>query len=127
MRMKERVESWAQIIKSDLNIVYYAYKDPRVPIHIKLLGAAIVAYALSPIDLIPDFIPVIGYLDDLLIVPLGIKLMILLLPEDIKNEYREALEKEENEELPKSRAGAIAVIMIWGIVIILILRKILYG
>lgn len=83
----------------------------RAPSHAKAVAAATVAYALSPIDLIPDFVPVLGYLDDLIIVPLGIMLAIRLIPEATLAELRR--EAEATGRLPKSKAGLIAIIVIW--------------
>jgi uncharacterized membrane protein YkvA (DUF1232 family) len=82
-----------------------------VPWYAKAVGACVVAYALSPIDLIPDFIPVLGYLDDLVLVPLGLLLMLRLIPADILAEHR--LAAAEIAERPVSRAGAVAVIAVW--------------
>src|SRR5204862_1163055 len=82
------MENWARLVKRDIHAIYLASRDPRVPWHAKALAIAVAGYALSPIDLIPDFIPVLGYLDDLIIVPLGIWLVIWLIPEEIMVEYR---------------------------------------
>jgi uncharacterized membrane protein YkvA (DUF1232 family) len=78
--MRERLKRWAGTLKRDVHALYLASRDPRVPWYAKAIGIAVAAYAASPIDLIPDFIPVIGYLDDLIIVPLGIALVIRLIP-----------------------------------------------
>ena len=75
--MLSRIKGWARRLKRDSHAVYLAARDPRVPWHVKLLALAVAGYALSPIDLIPDFIPVVGYLDDLVIVPLGVWLVLL--------------------------------------------------
>src|SRR6478672_12661570 len=83
-----RLKQWARLIKRDVHALYFAARDPRVPWYAKALAAAVAAYALSPIDLIPDFIPVVGYLDDLIIVPLGIRLVISLIPDELMAEYR---------------------------------------
>src|SRR5262249_19115072 len=78
--MLERAKLWARAIKRDVLALWIAARDPRVPWYAKALAMAVAAYALSPIDLIPDFIPVLGYLDDLVIVPLGILLVVALIP-----------------------------------------------
>ena len=83
-RLKER----ARAFHREVYAVYLACKDPRTPWYAKFLGAIIVAYAVSPIDLIPDFIPVIGYLDDLLIVPLGVALLLKMIPKEVLEECR---------------------------------------
>src|SRR5271170_7906030 len=99
----------ARKLKQDVVAVALAMRDPRVPWYAKALGACIVAYALSPIDLIPDFVPVIGYLDDLVLVPLGLLLMLRLIPADVLAEHRAAAIIER----PVSYAGAAAVILVW--------------
>ena len=78
--MLEQAKKWARAIRRDVVAVWIAARDPRVPWYAKALALAVAAYALSPIDLIPDFIPVLGYLDDLIIVPLGILLVVRLIP-----------------------------------------------
>lgn len=105
------VREWARSIKRDVYALYLAARDPRVPWYAKLVAAAVAAYALSPIDLIPDFVPVLGYLDDLLIVPLGIVLAIKLIPPEVMAEHRAAAAREQAR--PASWAGAVAVIATW--------------
>ena len=90
--MKERLERWAQVAKREIRFLRLAASDPRVPWYAKALCVAIAAYALSPIDLIPDFIPVLGYLDDLVLVPLGIWLAIRLIPREVRDELRQRAE-----------------------------------
>jgi uncharacterized membrane protein YkvA (DUF1232 family) len=98
-------------LKQDVVAVALAMRDPRVPWYAKAIGALVVAYALSPIDLIPDFIPVIGYLDDLVLVPLGLLLMLRLIPAEVLAEHRVAA--AAIAERPVSYAGAAAVIVVW--------------
>jgi uncharacterized membrane protein YkvA (DUF1232 family) len=109
--MLQKLRGWAHAIKVDLVAVWLASRDPRVPWYAKAVAGAAAAYALSPIDLIPDFIPVIGYLDDLIIVPLLIMLAIRLTPAELMAEFR--AEAVHREELPHSHAGAIGIVMIW--------------
>ena len=111
MKIREKVSNWARRVKLDIVALYFAARDRRTPLLAKAGSVAVVAYALSPIDLIPDFIPVIGYLDDLLIVPLGILLAVRLVPASLMAEFR-ALAKG-SERLPKNMAGAVAIICIW--------------
>src|SRR5262249_16452 len=85
--MLARLKQWSRLIKRDTHAIYLAARDPRVPWYAKALGIAVAAYALSPIDLIPDFIPVLGYLDDAIIVPLGIALVVKLIPADVMAEH----------------------------------------
>ena len=87
-RVLIRTKRWARAVKRDLAAIWLAARDPRVPWYAKLMAAAVLAYALSPIDLIPDFIPVLGYLDDLVIVPVGIMLTMRLIPADLLSEFR---------------------------------------
>jgi uncharacterized membrane protein YkvA (DUF1232 family) len=101
----------ARRLKQDVVAVALAMRDPRVPWYARALGACIVAYALSPIDLIPDFIPVIGYLDDLVLVPLGLLLMLRLIPAEVLAEHRAAA--ASLAERPVSYAGAAGVIVVW--------------
>jgi uncharacterized membrane protein YkvA (DUF1232 family) len=106
-----RLRAWAQTIKRDVHAVWLAARDPRVPWHAKALAVCIAAYALSPIDLIPDFIPVLGYLDELIILPLAILLVVRLIPPPIMAEHRATAAATELK--PRSIAGAIAVVAIW--------------
>lgn len=109
--MLSRIKVWARAIKTDVHAVYLAARDPRVPWFAKALAIAVTAYALSPIDLIPDFIPVLGYLDDLLIVPLGILLVVRLVPADVMAEYR--IKAREAAKRPVSKVGMITIIGLW--------------
>ena len=93
----KRIRQWARMIKRDVNAIAFAARDPRVPWYAKAIAAAVVAYALSPIDLIPDFIPVLGYLDDLVIVPAGILLTVRLIPADLLSEFRAQAEKRSDQ------------------------------
>jgi uncharacterized membrane protein YkvA (DUF1232 family) len=111
----KRLKGWAERIKTDTWALYLASSDPRVPWYAKLLAGLIIAYALSPIDLIPDFIPVVGYLDDLLLVPAGIALAARLIPRDVLEEHRAQARRRLGERHPHSRLGAILVVAVWGI------------
>ncbi|MBS3848884.1 YkvA family protein [Devosia sp. J2-20] len=107
----DRARQWARTIKRDVIAVWLAARDVRTPMAVRILAAAIAAYALSPIDLIPDFIPVLGYLDDLLIVPLGIVAVVKLIPAPLFAEFRAAASQIAAK--PVSRLGMLAVILIW--------------
>jgi uncharacterized membrane protein YkvA (DUF1232 family) len=109
--MLSHMKKWARAVSRDAHAIYLASRDPRVPWYAKVLAIAVAGYALSPIDLIPDFIPVLGYLDDLIIVPLGIWLVVSLIPEEIMAEYR-AIANEAGQR-PVSRAGMVVIIMLW--------------
>jgi uncharacterized membrane protein YkvA (DUF1232 family) len=106
-----RIRIWARNLRRDSHAIYLASRDPRVPWYAKALAVAVAAYALSPIDIIPDFIPVVGYLDDLVIVPLGIWLVVSLIPDEVMAECR--AKADEIGQRPVSRAGMIAVIVMW--------------
>jgi uncharacterized membrane protein YkvA (DUF1232 family) len=107
----DRAKRWARSIKRDVVALWIAARDRRVPWYAKAASAAVAAYALSPIDLIPDFVPVLGYLDDLLIVPLGILLAVRLVPADLMMGFRAAAVAREGR--PVSRVGASAIITLW--------------
>lgn len=115
----------AQRIRRDSLTVYFAARDPRTPLLVRLLALAVAAYALSPIDLIPDFIPVLGYLDDLLLLPLGILLVIRLTPAEVIAVSREKAGQLSSR--PVSKAAAVAIIALWlacAAAVILWLRKV---
>jgi uncharacterized membrane protein YkvA (DUF1232 family) len=122
--MLSRLKIWARTLGRDSHAVYLASRDPRVPWHAKLLAIAVAGYALSPIDLIPDFIPILGYLDDLIIVPLGIWLVVSLIPDEVMAECR--AEADAAAMRPASRAGMIVIMTVW-IVSALILVRIGYA
>ena len=107
----ERLKAWARGLKRDVLALYRSARDPRVPWYAKAVAGLVAAYALSPIDLIPDFVPVLGYLDDLLIVPAGIWLAIRLIPADVLAEHRAAVSADASR--PVSRAAAVAIIAVW--------------
>jgi uncharacterized membrane protein YkvA (DUF1232 family) len=110
-RMASKLMDWARATKRDVHAIYLAARDPRVPWYAKALALCVARYALSPIDLIPDFIPVIGYLDDLVIVPLGILAVVKLIPPEIMAEHRAAAAIAS--ERPISHAAATVIVLIW--------------
>ena len=109
--MLERTKQWARAVKRDVHALYRCSRDPRVPWYAKGLALLVAGYALSPIDLIPDFIPVVGYLDDVILVPLGVVLVIKLIPPGIMAEHR-ALAAAAADR-PVSRRAAITIVVIW--------------
>lgn len=119
----DTAKQWARAIKRDVHAVWLAARDPRTPWLAKALALAVAGYAVSPIDLIPDFIPVIGYLDDLIIVPLGIMLVVRIIPPDVMDEHREAATKATGR--PVSRLAAGIVIAIWITCAVLLARALL--
>lgn len=106
-----RLKEWARRIKRDAVAVYFAARDPRTPWMARVLAVAVAAYALSPIDLIPDFIPVLGYLDDVLIVPLGLWLVIRFIPPDVLKASRE--KAAALLARPRSYVAAAWIVGIW--------------
>src|SRR5258707_3759596 len=109
--MLSRIKTWARGLNRDGHAIYLASRDPRVPWYAQVLAIAVAAYALSPIDLIPDFIPIVGYLDDLIILPFGIWLVVSLIPAEVMVEYR--AKANEIWQRPTSRAGMAAIILLW--------------
>lgn len=105
------IKSWAGKLKRDILTLWLAARDPRVPRPAKILAGVVAAYALSPFDLIPDFVPVLGYLDDLILVPLGVAWAISMIPRELLFELRERA--GDGRHRPVSRAGAAAVMLIW--------------
>ncbi|MDA0240075.1 MAG: DUF1232 domain-containing protein [Proteobacteria bacterium] len=106
-----RLKNWARVIKRDVHALYLASRDPRVPWYAKAVAVAVAAYAFSPIDLIPDFIPVIGYLDDLILLPLGVLLVVKLIPPEIMAEHRAAADTARQR--PVSRTASVVIVCIW--------------
>jgi uncharacterized membrane protein YkvA (DUF1232 family) len=109
--MLRAIKDWARTIRRDVHALYLAARDPRTPWYAKAFALVIAAYALSPIDLIPDFIPVLGYLDELILLPLAIRLAIRLVPAEVMAEHRAAALAAEHR--PVSRAGAAGVMALW--------------
>ena len=107
----ERLRGWARMLKRDIVVMWLAARDPRVPLPVKLLAGLVAGYALSPIDLIPDFIPVLGLLDDLLLVPLGIWLVLRLIPSELLAELR--LAAGEQKWPGPARNAALLIIGFW--------------
>ena len=105
--------------------LYLAYKDPRVPLRIKVVILLVIAYLLSPIDLIPDFIPVIGYLDDFLLITVGIPILLKMVPKEIIDEHRENAKTKFSEGMPKSKFAALIIVLIWVLAAIIILNFII--
>jgi uncharacterized membrane protein YkvA (DUF1232 family) len=109
--MIERAKQWARVVKRDVHALYLAGRDPRVPWYVKALALCVAGYALSPIDLIPDFVPVLGYLDDVILVPLGVLLVVKLIPREIMAEHRALAAAAQDR--PASHAAAIVIAMVW--------------
>lgn len=117
----------AKKLKTDIPALFLAIKDNDTPILAKVFAGITVAYALSPIDLVPDFIPVIGYLDDIILLPVLVALTIKLIPRDVLERNRKQAEGMWQEGKPKKWYYAVPIIVIWLIIIWLILKAVLGG
>lgn len=115
--MLARLRAWARVVKRDVLALWLAMRDPRVPWYAKAFAALVAGYALSPIDLIPDVVPVLGYLDDLVLVPLGILLAVRLVPAAVMADLRRRAEIAFATGRPSSRAAAAVVLVLWGIAV----------
>jgi uncharacterized membrane protein YkvA (DUF1232 family) len=122
-RILERLKEWARSLKRQSLMVYFAARDARTPVVVRLLALGIAAYALSPIDLIPDFIPVLGYLDDLIIVPLGVALVIRLIPAEVAEAAK--LKAAEASSQPVSFAAGFFIVLLWLLAAIVVGRWLL--
>ncbi|MHB1393798.1 MAG: YkvA family protein [Clostridia bacterium] len=114
----------SKILKRDIMAIYIACRRPEMPWYVKLLAVIIIGYALSPIDLIPDFIPVLGYLDDLILLPLGIGLIVKLIPNEVLEDCRQEAEVKYGGKKPDNWIFGIIIIMIWAMIIWLLVLKI---
>lgn len=112
INLRDRLRTWAREINRDVHALYLAAREPRVPWYAKAAAIAVAAYALSPIDPIPDFIPVLGYLDDLVIVPVGILLAIRLVPSELMAEFRAAAVGADGERV-LGKYGAAVIVVLW--------------
>ena len=110
--MPDRLRGWARALKRDVLALYIAARDPRTPWLARMVALVVTAYALSPIDLIPDFIPVLGYVDDLILLPFGIYLAVKLIPEPLWHEFQTQVEKS-SINLPKSWPAVLAIGLFW--------------
>jgi uncharacterized membrane protein YkvA (DUF1232 family) len=107
------LKTMAKKLKANLMVMYLAYRDPRVPWFTKIFAICVVAYAFSPVDLIPDFIPIVGYLDDLILVPLGIYIALRLFPKEVLEEYRTKAEEQRKLDKPKNWITGTLIIALW--------------
>ncbi len=124
MKLLDRWKQWANALKIEVYTLLLACRDPETPWPAKALAAVVVAYALSPIDLIPDFIPVFGYLDDMIVVPLGIALVLRMIPPEISARYRLEARRIERGRTRSGRIMAVIIIAVWLFVLFLVVRAI---
>lgn len=116
MTLIARLKAWARQIKAELAVIASAARDPRTPWYAKALALAVVAYAVSPIDLIPDFIPVLGLLDDAILIPIGLLAVKRLIPASVISDHRQRVAL--STRLPASRTAAVAIVAIWAAALI---------
>ena len=109
--MWRRLKDWARAIRRDVHALWLAARDPRTPWYARAFALAIAAYALSPIDVIPDFVPVLGYLDEVILLPPAILLAVRLVPPELMAEHRAAAARAAAK--PVSRAGAAVIVGLW--------------
>ncbi|MFN0318396.1 MAG: YkvA family protein [Burkholderiales bacterium] len=115
MSLADSLRTWARRIKADALTLWFCARHPHTPLAAKLLALFLAAYAFSPIDLIPDFIPVLGLLDELILLPLGIALCIKLVPAAVIEDCRRQAADWSAQPRPRSYAGAAAIVLIWGL------------
>jgi uncharacterized membrane protein YkvA (DUF1232 family) len=108
-----KLRDWARALKGEILALWFAIRDPRTPWPARLLGALVIGYAISPIDLIPDFIPVLGYLDDVILLPLGLALVRRLIPAEVMADARARAQQQTGAPRPRSVAAAVCVILVW--------------
>jgi len=114
--MFNKIKMWAKNLKRQIFILYYAYKDERVPWYAKVFTACVVAYAFSPLDLIPDFIPILGYLDDIILLPLGIILALKMIPKDVLADCEVMAEEMMKNKKPRNWIAGSLIVLIWGLI-----------
>lgn len=122
MAFNETLKARTRALKKEVYALHLAHHDPRTPWYGRAFGALVMAYALSPIDLIPDPIPVLGYLDDLVLVPLGVVIALRLIPPNVMEESRARAEEMLKSSKPVSRIGVLLVGVIWILIVILLIR-----
>ena len=118
--MIAKLKQRAVVLQKESYALYFAARDPRIPWYSKAFIGLIVAYAFSPIDLIPDFVPVLGYLDDLILIPLGIAAAIKMIPKVVMTDARQKVDSLTKEGKPVIRYGAVIIIILWLILLALV-------
>lgn len=119
MNYLQAARNWAARIKQDTLTLWFAYRHPKTPWYVKLLCLFVVGYAFSPIDLIPDFIPVLGCVDDVLLLPVLIRLAVSLLPSEVIQDSRQSASAwlAEKKLKPRSYTGAVIILFLWSLLI----------
>jgi uncharacterized membrane protein YkvA (DUF1232 family) len=124
MRIKDKLRQWALNLESEMAVLYLAFRHKSTPIGTKIVIGIAVCYALSPVDLIPDFIPILGFLDDLLLLPFLTMVAIKLIPVSVLNECRQKTENDWPKERPKNLLCALPIVAIWIIVGVFIVKAV---
>lgn len=131
MKIAKRWKNKVKELSEDARALYYAYKDPRTPWYARVFAACVVGYALSPIDLIPDFIPVLGHLDDLILIPIGAALALKMIPKEVREECKARVRADAATGKPVSRIAAAVVMAVWlflagavGAAVVSLLRRV---
>lgn len=119
--MFDKIKTWARSLKRQIFTLYFACKDERVPWHVKVFTACVVAYAFSPIDIIPDFIPILGYLDDVILVPIGVMIALKMIPKNVLADCEVKAEEMMKNGKPKNWIVGSLIVMIWVLIIIWLL------
>ena len=119
----DKVRVWAKNLKQQTLVLYFAYKDDRVPWYAKIFIICVVSYAFSPIDLIPDFIPILGYLDDVIIVPLGILFALKMIPKEVVETCEIQAKKMIENKKPKNWLVGSLIVLVWIIIIFWISKE----
>lgn len=114
--MLEKIKRWARQLKRKVFVLYFAYKDRRTPWYAKAFAICVVAYAFSPIDLIPDFIPLLGYLDDVILIPVGVALALQMIPESVIQACTVKAEQRMKSGKPKNWLAGSLIIAVWAAV-----------
>ena len=123
--MLRALKQRAHGLKRDTYALIYAYRDPRLPWYARIFAAYVVARTFSPIDLIPDFIPILGYLDDLILTPLGIALALKMIPPEIWAEARQKADNSLENQHPINRAYIVLVVLVWLLILVALARAFL--
>ena len=115
--MIERMKEKARELKKQVFALYLAYKKKETPLIAKVFTVIVVAYALSPVDLIPDFIPVLGYLGDFILIPMGVAIALKLIPAEIMEECRKEAEAKLQSDIPEAKAAGVIIVMLWILIL----------
>ncbi|MEH7225263.1 YkvA family protein [Bacillus sp. JJ1566] len=121
--LMEKIKNWAKKLKKQIFVLYFAYKDARVPWYAKLFTAGVVAYTFSPIDLIPDFIPILGYLDEVILVPIGIMFAMKMIPKAVIADCEVKAEELIKNGKPKNWVAGALILLLWSLLFIWIAIK----